>query len=346
MDRYHRQTLLPQIGAAGQVRLASARVLLVGCGALGTVIAEQLARAGVGWMRICDRDLVETTNLQRQVLFDEADAAAATPKAVAAGRLLGAINSTIEIDARVTDVHSGNIESLMRVGDGVVDLVLDGTDNVETRYLINDATAKLGVPWVYGACVGTTGRAMGVIPGHSPCLRCLFPQPAGPGELATCDTAGVLAAAAGVVASIQVVEAMRILLADATAASELATVDVWPLRVRTISTAGARRADCPTCGLRQFEFLDARPGAAAIALCGRNTVQVRPATNNGGIELKAAAARLASAGEVQATAFFVRCALATPAGLTLTLFPDGRAMVHGTADPAVARSVYARYVGS
>ena len=263
MDRYHRQTLLPQIGRAGQERLARARVLLIGCGALGTVIAEQMARAGVGFLRICDRDLVETTNLQRQVLFDEADAAAGRPKAVAAAERLGKINSTITVEPHVVDVHSGNIESLM---DGV-DLVMDGTDNVETRYLVNDAAVKRGVPWVYGACVGTGGRAMGVVPApvesqEAPraagagaagaCLRCVFPEPPGPGELATCDTSGVLAAAAGVVASLQVVEAMKILLGDAGAARELVTIDLWPLRIKTIATADARRGDCPTCGQRRF----------------------------------------------------------------------------------------------
>jgi adenylyltransferase/sulfurtransferase len=346
MSRYHRQTLLPQIGDAGQERLARARVLLVGCGALGTVIAEQLARAGTGFLRICDRDLVEMTNLQRQVLFDESDAAAGTPKAVAAARRLGRINSSITIEPHVVDVHSGNIESLM---DGV-DLVMDGTDNVETRYLVNDAAVKLSRPWVYGACVGTGGRVMGIVPGRAgaPCLRCMFPEAPGPGELETCDTAGVLASAAGVVASLQVVEAMKLLLGDATAARELVTIDLWPLRIRTISIADARRSDCPTCGQRRFEFLDARAGAAATSLCGRNTVQVRPASNGttgATIDLDAAAARLGVAGAVERSPFFVRCAL-RDSNLSITLFPDGRAMVHGTADLAVARSIYARFIGN
>jgi adenylyltransferase/sulfurtransferase len=347
MNRYHRQTLLPQIGDAGQERLARARVLLVGCGALGTVIAEQLARAGVGFLRICDRDVVETTNLQRQVLFDESDAAARKPKAVAAADRLRRVNSTIALEPHVVDVHSGNIESFM---DGV-DLVLDGTDNVETRYLVNDAAVKHAKPWVYGACVGTGGRVMGIVPGRAggargtPCLRCMFPQPPGPGELETCDTAGVLASAAAVVASLQVVEAMKILLDDATAARELVTIDLWPLRIKTISTLDARRADCPTCGGRKFEFLDVRAGAAATSLCGRNTVQVRPASNGSPIDLDAAAARLGVAGAVERTPFFVRCML-RDGDLSITLFPDGRAMVHGTADLAVARTIYARFVGN
>jgi adenylyltransferase/sulfurtransferase len=339
--RYHRQTLLPQIGPAGQERLARARVLLVGCGALGTVIAEQLARAGAGFLRICDRDVVETTNLQRQVLFDESDAAAGRPKAVAAAERLRAINSSVRVDPRVVDVHSGNIELLI---DGV-DLILDGTDNAETRYLVNDAAIKHSKPWVYGACVGTSGRVMAVLPMTRPCLRCMFPQPPGPGELETCDTAGVLASAASVVASLQVVEAMKILVGDPASARELVTIDLWPLRFRTIHTENARRADCPTCVFRRFEFLDARPGAATTALCGQNTVQVRPASNGTPFDLDAAAERLAVAGPVERSPFFVRCAL-RDSKLSITLFPDGRAMVHGTADLSVARSIYARFVGT
>lgn len=344
MDRYHRQTLLPQIGEAGQRRLGASRVLLVGCGALGTVIADQLVRAGVGFLRLCDRDVVELTNLQRQVLFDEADAAAGLPKAVAAAERLARINSAVMIEPHVVDVHSGNIESLMEG----FHIVLDGTDNVETRYLVNDAAVKHAVPWVYGACVGTSGRVMGIMPGKaggSPCLRCLFPDPPGAGELPTCDTAGVLASAANVVASLQVAEALKILLGDPAAATELATVDLWPLRVRTISLTGARRVDCPTCGERRFEFLDVRPGAVATSLCGRNTVQVRPSRHGATVDLTSLAMHLGTAGLVQESPFFLRCTL-RESGLTLTLFPDGRGLVHGTSDPALARSVYARFVGS
>ena len=341
IDRYHRQTLLWQIGEAGQRRLSTARVLLVGCGALGTVIADQFVRAGVGFLRLVDRDVVERTNLQRQVLFDESDAAGGLPKAHAAANRLARINSAVELDPRIVDVHSGNIESLV----AGVELILDGTDNAETRYLINDAAVKHGLPWVYGACIGTGGRAMGIAPGQSPCLRCLFPEPPGPGELQTCDTAGVLGAAAAVIASIQVAEAMKLLLHDPHAARTLVTLDLWPMHVRTISTEDARREDCPACGQHDFRFLDARPGKAAASLCGRNTVQVRPDTNGAPIDLDRAARRLASAGDCRQTPFFVRCAL-RERDLTLTLFPDGRALIHGTADVALARSIYARWVGS
>jgi adenylyltransferase/sulfurtransferase len=339
MDRYHRQTLLPQIARKGQQRLASSRILLIGCGALGTVIAEQLARAGAGFLRICDRDIVELTNLQRQTLFEESDAADGIPKAIAAANRLRRINTTITIDPHAIDIHSGNIEQLLAGSD----IILDGTDNAETRYLLNDAAVKHTIPWVYGACVGTTGRVMGIVPGRSPCLRCLFPDPPGAGELATCDTAGVLAPAANVVASLQVVEAMKILLADPSAATEMITLDLWPMRMKSIATIDARRPDCPTCGQRDFAFLNTRPGAGAAVLCGRNTVQLTPAPN-GTFQLERLKPRLESAGNVQATPYFLRCQI-RQSNLTLTLFPDGRALVHGTADPAVARSIYAKIVG-
>ena len=342
MDRYHRQTLLPQIADAGQQTLASSRVLLIGCGALGTVIAEQLARAGVGHLRICDRDIVELTNLQRQTLFDESDVANQIPKAIAASERLRRINSTIEIDPRVIDIHAGTIEQQL---DGGINLILDGTDNAETRYLINDIAIKHSIPWVYGACVGTSGRVMGIVPGRSPCLRCMFPDPPSPGELQTCDTAGVLAPAANVVASLQVVEAMKILLGDPAAATEMVSLDLWPLRVRTISTIDARRPDCPACGRREFQFLNSRPGAGAAVLCGRNTVQITPATNGSIASLDSLESRLSSVGQVDRSPYFLRCRIHR-SQVTLTLFPDGRALVHGTADPALARSIYAKYVGS
>jgi adenylyltransferase/sulfurtransferase len=202
---------------------------------------------------------------------------------------------------------------------------------------------KQGIPWVYGACVGTTGRAMGIIPGKTPCLRCIFPNPPGPGELPTCDTAGVLAPAANIVASLQVAEAMNLLLGRIS--SEMVTVQLWPTRITTISTADARRDDCPTCGRREFAFLDARAGAAAVALCGRNTVQVRPSSADAQINLESLALKLQPAGAVERHPFLIRCVLREN-GLSLTVFPDGRAMVHGTSDTALARSIYAKFVGS
>ena len=344
MSRYHRQILLPQIGPAGQQRLADATLQLIGCGALGTVIADQLIRAGVGGLRICDRDVVETTNLQRQVLFDESDANAAAPKAIAAAKQLARANASVRIEPHVVDVHSGNIELLIGGTDGGVraDAILDGTDNADVRYLINDAAVKHGVPWVYGGCVGTTGRAMAIVPGTTPCLRCLFPDPPGPGELATCDTVGVLAPAAAVVASLQVTLAMKLLLGHE-APAHLVTLDLWQMRVQTVSTRGGRRDDCPACGRRDFAFLD-RAASGTTSLCGRDAIQVLPAARTK-LDPRQLAARRATAGAVESTPHLIRCTL-SESGLGLTVFPDGRAIVKGTTDPSVARSVYARFIGT
>jgi molybdopterin-synthase adenylyltransferase len=345
-NRYHRQSLLRQIGPAGQRRLGQSRILLVGCGALGSVLADQLVRGGVGFLRIADRDIVELTNLQRQVLYDEQDAAEGMPKAVAAARRLRAINSAITIDERVVDVHAGNIEQL---AEGM-HLLLDGTDNVETRYLINDLSIRRAIPWIYGACIGTEGRAMAILPGRTPCLRCIFPEPPSPGELPTCDTAGVLAAAAGMVAGMQSALALAALVGPAGSASAaegpsstLLSFDLWPPRFLTVDTSDARRPDCRCCGLRRFDFLDAPAVDRATSLCGRQAVQI--AAPAGGVDLAAICARLQAAGQVQRTAHLARCRLAEPAGLSLTIFPDGRIIVQGTGDVARARSVVARFVG-
>jgi adenylyltransferase/sulfurtransferase len=336
-NRYHRQQILPQIGGDGQQRLAQSRVVLIGCGALGTVIADQLARAGVGFLRIVDRDLVEWTNLQRQVLFDEADARDATPKAVAAAKRLSAINSSIQIDASVTDVDGTNIESLV---DGI-HLILDGTDNVDTRYLINDVAVKRNVPWVYGACVGTEGRAMAIVPGSTACLRCVFPQPPGPGELPTCDTAGVLAPVANIVASIQVTMAMKLLLGESSK-TELVRIDGWTPRFHVTETRNARRDDCPTCARRQFEFLERSTSSSNARLCGRNAVQVRPDARFE-MSLDQLARKIGTSVDVQRTPYLLRL---RDDAIELSIFPDGRAIVHGTSDPARARAIYARYVGN
>lgn len=347
IDRYHRQSLLPQIGIEGQARLRASSVLLVGCGALGTVIAEQLARAGVGMLRIADRDIVELTNLQRQVLFDESDVKNGLPKAIAAAERLRGINSDVRLEPHVADVHPGNVEALVGCdGNGrPVDLVLDGTDNVTTRYLLNDVAVKHGIPWVYGACVGTEGRCMAMIPPAGPCLRCIFPEPPSPAELPTCDTAGVLAPASAIVASLQVAAAMRVLLRPPNPAAEsLITVDAWQGRFRTISLEDAKRADCIACGQHQFQFLNAPADGQMTSLCGRNAVQVRP-HSGGTMELSRIADKLAASGRLHRTPYLLRCELADPRGVQLTIFPDGRAIVHGTADLDRARSIYARFIG-
>jgi molybdopterin/thiamine biosynthesis adenylyltransferase len=344
--RYHRQSLLPQVGREGQARLSGARVLLVGCGALGTVVADYLVRAGVGGVTMVDRDLVELTNLQRQTLFDESDVTSGAPKAVAAVERLRKVNATVELDAVVADVHSENIEALAGVGGrgaaGRVDVIVDGTDNAETRYLINDVANKHGVPWVYGAAVGAEGRVMVIDPPRTACLRCLFPDAPLPGELQTCDTTGVLGPVAGVVASLQAAATIRLIVGGGSA-SELATIDAWTMRLRSISTADGKRPDCPACGSRRrYDFLDAPP-AATTALCGRDSVQLRPrAVVN--LDLSALATRWRAAGEVDQSPYLLRL---RPRGEreSITLFRDGRVIIHGTTDPARARSVRSRFVG-
>ncbi len=339
IDRYHRQTLLPQIGTQGQERLRAASIVLIGCGALGTVIADQLVRAGIGKVRIVDRDIVELTNLQRQVLFTEADARDEIPKAIAAWKRLGAINSDVAIEPVVADVHAGNVEEIV----GGASLVMDGTDNAQTRYLLNDACVKHSIPWVYGACVGVEGRTMLVRPGVTPCLRCIFPEPPAAGELPTCDTVGVLASAANIVASLQVVAAMKFLVGESS--DSLITLNAWSAQIRSIDLTDARRADCPTCEARQFDFLD-RPANHLVSLCGRNAVQVQPSSKRAASDSSLLAERLSSAGDVQTTPYFLRCTLRESAPLRLTIFPDGRTIVHGTNDPTRARAIYDRYIGS
>jgi adenylyltransferase/sulfurtransferase len=340
MDRYHRQMLLPFVGRTGQDRLAASRVLLVGCGALGCVVAEQLVRAGVGHLVLVDRDVVELTNLQRQVLFDEADAAAGTPKAIAAAARLAAINSTVRVEPHMVDVHAGNVESL-----AAVDLILDGTDNAQTRYLLNDVAVKHRIPWVYGACVGTDGRVMTIRPGATACLRCVFPEPPAVGELQTCDTAGVLGPAIAVVAGYQSAAALKILTGHPQAADAgLITIDFWNNRHRAIETGGPQE-HCPCCGDRRFEYLERPIESATAALCGRNSVQVRPASP-AQIDLRTLGDRLHSAGKVERSAYLLRLHLHQPADVMLTIFPDGRCIVQGTTDLARARTLVSQYVGT
>jgi adenylyltransferase/sulfurtransferase len=331
--------LLPWISEAGQQRLAASRVAIVGCGALGGTAAEQLARAGVGSLTIIDRDIVELSNLQRQVLFDEEDARANLPKAVAAERRLRRINSSIEIRGIVADVNAENAEELL-----AADLILDGTDNAETRYLINDVAVKRGVPWIYAGCVGTDGRVMAVVPGKSPCLRCIFPLAPSPGEMETCDTAGVLGPAASVTASIQAGLAIRMLVGDEIEAG-IVSFDLKIGRFNRIAEQEARRDDCPCCGLRNFEFLAARNVSKAVSLCGRNSVQIRPASGTAFPELVEVKKRLETVGTVEANPFLLKCALRDPQGVSLTVFSDGRLLVHGVNEPKRARSIVARCLG-
>ena len=340
-QRYHRQMLLPQIGEAGQRRLAAAHVLLIGCGALGTAIAEQLVRAGIGHLIVADRDIVELTNLQRQTLFDEKDAAEGAPKAAAAAERLGMINSSVKVTPLVMDVHAGNVEGFLKEKPHVI---VDGTDNVQTRYLVNDVSVKHDIPWVYGAAVGTEGRVMAVRPAKGPCLRCVFPTPPPPHDLPTCDTAGVLGMGAAIVGMWQAIETLKILL-DASSEPTLLRFDFWRPRVHAVALEDAKRSDCPCCGLHQFDYLTAAASDSAVSLCGRNTVQVRP-TRTAQFDLETLAQKLSGVGNTQRTQFLLRCHLTEPRDVTLSVFPDGRALIQGITDLNRARSIYARYVGS
>ncbi|MGQ0626930.1 MAG: ThiF family adenylyltransferase [Phycisphaerales bacterium] len=350
-SRYHRQELLPGIGPEGQRRLRDGHALIVGCGALGCVCADLLARAGVGRLTLVDRDVVETTNLQRQTLFDERDARAGTPKAEAARSRLIAVNSEVKVEAIVEDFAPGNAEQIVRPhpAPGVL---IDGTDNFDTRYLLNDLSVKLGLPLVYGGALGTGGMVMTIIPAPlpaaTPCLRCLFPEPPAPGSAPTCDTAGVLASATVTVGAAQAVNAIKVLTGQPeTLDRAIESFDLWTNDRRRIDVGTARRKDCPCCGLRQFTSLEGDYGGASVVLCGRRSVQITPSRPGGSplrLDLAELATRLMGHGETSHDTHTLRCAL--PGGRLLTVFRDGRAIIGGTTDPAVARSVYARYVGA
>jgi len=335
-DYYARQRILPQIGPEGQQRIGAAQVLVVGCGALGTVQAELLARAGVGRLIIADRDRVDTTNLQRQLLYSQQDADERRLKALAAAARLRQINPAITVEPRVTSVGPRNIRSLL----AGCDLAVDGTDNVETRYVLNDACVKAGVPWVYGGAVGTDGLLMPVMPGLGPCLRCAFPDPPATGTLATCDTAGVLASTTATVAALQVAAGLRLLLGDTDNAGRLTSIDPWKARFHSITVP--RDPDCPCCGQRKFPFLRSSGVATATTLCGEEAVQVTPAVPIA-IGLPELAARLQGAGTVDLGDDHI--VFATDEH-ELLVFADGTVLVNGTRDLDLARTLVARFVGS
>ncbi|HEU5330827.1 MAG TPA: ThiF family adenylyltransferase [Thermomicrobiales bacterium] len=340
LARYTRQMIHPAIGDEGQRALGAARVLLVGCGALGTHIADTLTRAGVGMLRIVDRDFVELHNLQRQVLFDEDDLAEGTPKALAAAQKLRRINSTVTIEAVVDDANASNITALL----DSIDLILDGTDNFETRYLLNDAAVRAGLPWIYGGVLATYGMTMTILPGETACLRCVFPDPPPAGAAPTCETAGVLGPAVAAIAALEATEAIKVLVGAREAINrELLALDVWRLTLDRLPAA--RQATCPACGdgAHTFPFLDPATASRTVALCGRNAVQITlaPPTT---LPLPALAERLRPVGAVRYNAHLLRFQ-PVGAGQELVIFPNGRAIVHGTDDPALAKTLYARYVG-
>jgi adenylyltransferase/sulfurtransferase len=338
-SRYARQMRFAPLGKEGQRKLLASTALVVGCGALGAVIANTLARAGVGKLRIVDRDFLELNNLQRQVLYDEDDVAAGLPKAIAAKNRLARINSEIEIEATVTDVDHTNIERLL----AGVDCLVDGTDNFETRFLLNDAAVKLGIPWVYGGCLGAEGQTLTILPGQTPCLRCLMPEPPPPGSTPTCDSAGILATVIGVVASMESNEAIKILSGNVQAVSRVWTVlDLWDNTLRQIKLQSAQSPDCPCCGQREFPWLAGQRGSHTAVLCGRNSVQLSfPGREP--IALDQLAEKLSSVAQVSRNKYLVRAAIGE---YHVTVFPDGRAVIGGTEDVSEARSVYAKYVGN
>jgi molybdopterin/thiamine biosynthesis adenylyltransferase len=336
LDRYSRQTLFGPIGKDGQKRLGESAVAIIGCGALGTVIANNLCRAGIGRLVIADRDYIELNNLQRQILFDEEDITRRLPKAIAAAEKLQRVNSTTKIEALVEDINADGIESLVQN----VDLVLDATDNFETRYLINDACVKHAKPWIYSAVIASYGVTMNIIPRVTPCLRCIFPEMPLPGTTPTCDTAGVLNGIVGAIVGVATTEALKLLLQSDKVSREMFWMDVWENTSERIELP--HQADCPTCGLHQYEFLDSLNGTSSASLCGRNAVQVRSGRKHEKINLPDLAERLRPVGQVSFNEFLLRFIVDD---YELTIFPDARAIIKGTNDEQVALSVYSRYIG-
>jgi molybdopterin/thiamine biosynthesis adenylyltransferase len=334
-ERYSRQVLFHGIGAEGQRKLAGARIAVVGCGATGSALASLLARAGVGTIRIIDRDYVEPSNLQRQTLFDEADAAESLPKAIAAARKIAAFNSQIVVEPQVADVTPANVETLL----ARMQLILDGTDNFETRYLLNDFAVKSSLPWIYTAAVGSYGVTLNVLPGKTACLACIFPDPPR-GAFETCETAGILNSVVNLAASIAATEALKLLIgAEEQTRRTLLSFDLWS-NERAEVAADKPRPGCRACGQRDFVHL-AGEGRPHITLCGRNSVQIHERQRP--IDLAEMSERLKPHGAVRRNDFVLKF---WREPYEMTLFPDGRAIIKGTTDTAVARSLYARYIGS
>jgi adenylyltransferase/sulfurtransferase len=340
LTRYVRQMRYPELGEDGQRALLRSCALVCGCGALGSAIAATLARAGVGTLRIVDRDFVELSNLQRQTLFDEDDVASGLPKAVAAANKLRRVNSQITIEPIVANVSAANIVELIED----VDVIVDGTDNFETRFLLNDAALKYGIPWVFGGCVGSQGQTMTILPRVTPCLRCVLSEPPPAGAMPTCDTAGILAPIVAVIAAIQSQEAIKILSGHRDAVQRsMIVVDLWTNQLRHVGLdALLRNTSCLACAGSETPWLDGIRGSDTTVLCGRNAVQISD-RSGGSIALEELESRLRGVGRVMRNAFLLRIEVD---GYVLTVFPDRRAIISGTDDPVLARSVYARYVGT
>src|SRR5712691_7232649 len=337
-DRYSRQILFDGIGKEGQHRLLNSRAAIIGCGALGSAQAEALARAGVGKLRVVDRDFVEFSNLQRQTMFTEDDAANRLPKAIACANHLSEINSEINVEPEIADVNYSNIERLI----DQCDVVLDGTDNFATRYLINDACVKHNVNWIYGAAVGSYGVTMTIRPNQTPCLRCVFPEPPAVASAPTCDTAGVIMPIINIVAAVQVSEALKLLTARYEDLHQsLMQFDVWRNEWRKISP-GSPSPQCSTCALGFFDTLQPATGEFAAVLCGRNAVQISP-TEKTRVDFERLAERLRASGEVKFNDYLLRF---RTGDYEVTVFQDARSIIRGTDEITTARSLYAKYIGN
>jgi len=338
-DRYARQVLFYGIGNTGQKILMEKTVVLVGCGALGCTSANLLVRSGIKCLKIVDRDYIEESNLQRQSLFDEEDINKNLPKAVAAQKKLQKVNSKIQIEAIVADLNPSNIETVLEN----TDVVIDGTDNFESRFLINDYCVKHGIPWIYGACIGSVGLTMNVIPSKTPCLRCVLDTIPPFGTTETCDTAGIIAPIASMIASIQAAEALKILTENYDTVSKgLLKVDLWRNDIKTLHVEGIKeKSDCVTCKQHYYEFLSKDKYSMTTSMCGRNAIQILH-PNGSKLDLIKLATRLGKVGEVSFNNFLLRLKIET---YELTVFPDGRLIITGTNDAAVAKGLYAKYIG-
>ncbi len=337
IDRYSRQVRFDPFGEAGQSRLGASSAALVGCGALGSIIAERLARAGVGRLRLIDRDWVEESNLQRQALYTESDAATSLPKCVAAAQHIAAINSNVCTETLVEDITFENISD--SVGD--VDLIVDGTDNFQTRFLINDFAIQTKTPWIHGGCLGASGQVLTILPGDTACFRCLLPEPPPPEAIQTCDTAGVLGPAVGLIACWQAAEAIKILSGNADSACRgLIILDSWETQTRVVSLK--RQATCPACVLGELNYLSGQHHSETTVLCGKNAVQIQ-SPDFAGADYSAIEKRLSSVGQVVRNPYFLRL---TVEDFVITLFVGGRTVVEGTTEVSIAKSLISRTLGA
>ena len=335
IDRYSRQTLFRKIGEEGQRKLGKSSVVIIGCGALGTVIATSLVRAGVGKVKIIDRDFIEYHNLHRQILFDEEDVKNQLPKAIAAEQHLKKVNSSVEIEGVVADINYANVERLV----AGTDLILDGLDNPETRFVINDASLKHKIPWVYGGAIAASGMTMNIIPDETPCFRCIFPSLPPPGVVPTCDTAGVISPAPFIIGSLQSAEAMKILTGAKDINRDIIVIDVWQGNFERLKIS--HRQDCPACQGR-YDFLQVQFGIRTTILCGQNSVQVvDPKVES--LSLEELAARLKPLGEVSCNESMLRF---TVDNHEIVVFPDGRVILKNSLDESLVRELYVKYIGT